>query len=156
MLDGPAGRRSSLDDPTPKLINDLDLRVIDPNGSVYYPYVLNPAAPNEPATAGDNTLDNVEQVVISSPNVPGDYTVQVSYKGTLTNNEQHYSLILSGQLVIEQPLADFSGDGIVDFTDLDILTDYWLLDEPSVDIAPASGDGIVNFLDYARFAEYWD
>jgi len=52
--------------------------------------------------------------------------------------------------------GDFNYNGKVDFTDLDILTDYWLLDEPSVDIAPAGGDGIVNFLDYARFAEDWD
>jgi serine protease len=52
--------------------------------------------------------------------------------------------------------GDFNYDSKVNFTDLDILTDYWLLNEPSVDIAPAGGDGIVNLLDYARFSEDWN
>jgi len=154
--DPPAEAATGLDNPSPRLINDLDLRIIDPNGSVHYPFVLNPASPADTATTGDNTLDNVEQVLIYSPNAPGSYAAQVSYKGTLTDNEQHYSLILSGQLMPEQLLADFNGDSSVDFKDLAILTDYWLKDEPSVDIFPAEGDGIVDFLDFATFAQSWN
>ncbi|MBA7614420.1 hypothetical protein ES703_21684 [subsurface metagenome] len=147
--DPPAAAVAELDDPSPRLINDLDLRIIDPNGSVtYYPFVLNPTSPIGPATTGDNTLDNVEQVVISSPNIPGNYTVQVSYKETLTNEQQYYSLIVSGW-----SLADFNGNGLVDFEDLARLSDYWLQDEPPIDIAPAGGDGIINFRDFAKFAE---
>ena len=147
--DPPATGLTVLDDPSPRLINDLDLRIIDPNGSTtYYPYVLNPAGPNDTATTADNTLDNVEQVVIYSPNVPGTYTVQISYKGTLTNSQQYYSLIVSGCL-----LADFNGDGFVDFKDLRILAGYWLQSDLSVDIAQSGGDGIINFLDFAKFAE---
>ncbi|GAI97869.1 unnamed protein product, partial [marine sediment metagenome] len=41
-----------------------------------------------------NILDNVEQVYIPSPNA-GTYTVEISHKGTLANNSQRYSLILS-------------------------------------------------------------
>jgi len=154
--DPPADAVTGLDNPLPRLINDLDLRIIDPNASVHYPFVLNPASPADTATTGDNILDNVEQVLIYSPNVPGSYAAQVSYKGTLTGNEQHYSLILSGQLMPEQLLADFNGDGSVDFKDLAILTDYWLKDEPSVDIFPAEGNGIVDFLDFATFALSWN
>jgi len=146
--DPPATAVSGLDNPSPRLINDLDLRITDPNGVTYYPFVLNPTSPNNSATTGDNTLDNIEQVLINSPNLPGSYTVQVSYKSTLTNNQQYYSLILSGCL-----LVDFNGDGSVNFEDLAIFANYWLTDEPSVDIAPPSGDDIVNFPDFARFAQ---
>jgi len=151
--DPPAAEVSGLDDPSPLLINDLDLRITDPNAVTYYPFVLNPSNPNTPATTGDNILDSVEQVIINSPNIPGSYTVQVSYKGTLTNNQQYYSLILSGQLTEELLLGDFNGNGSVDFEDLAIFVGYWLTDEPSVDIAPAGGDDIVNFADFARFAQ---
>jgi hypothetical protein len=149
--DPPAAAVSGLDNNSPRLINDLDLRITDPNAVTYYPFVLNPSSPSTTATTGDNTLDNVEQVLINSPNLPGSYTVQVSYKGTLTNDQQHYSLILSSCL-----LVDFNGDDSVDFEDLAIFSNYWLTDEPSVDIAPAGGDEIVNFNDFARLAQDWN
>ncbi len=96
--DPPADALTGLDNPSPRLINDLDLRIIGPNGSiVYYPYILDRLNPANSATTGDNTRDNVEQVYISSPYLPGIYTVEVNYKGTLTNSQQHYSLITSGQ-----------------------------------------------------------
>ena len=149
--DPPATGLSGLDNNSPRLINDLDLRIIDPNGSVYQPWVLNPYNPAAPATRGDNKLDNAEQVLISSPTVPGNYTVRVSHKRTLTNGQQYYSLVLSGQ----SP-ADFDGDTVVDFRDLKMLSDNWLTGEPSADIAPAGGDGVVNLLDFAELAKVWD
>ena len=89
-----------LDNPTLCLVNDLDLRVIAPGGAqVYFPYVLDPAAPAAPATTGDNVRDNVEQVYIAEPPVSGTYSVQVSHKGSLTYGEQYFSLIVSGQSV---------------------------------------------------------
>ena len=44
---------------------------------------------------GDNTLDNIEQIIIDVPS-GGSYTIQVSHKGILENGEQVFSLILSG------------------------------------------------------------
>jgi hypothetical protein len=147
--DPPAAATDGLDDPTPRLINDLDLRIIDPNGSVtYYPFVLNPAAPNDPATTGDNTLDNVEQVLIASPNLPGNYTARITYKAALTNGHQYYSLILSSS-----SLTDFNGDRDIDLQDLETLSDNWLENQPSLDITPPGGDGIINFLDFDKFAQ---
>jgi len=56
------------------LVNDLDLRVIDPAGNVQRPYVLDVAAPATAATKGINTIDNIEMVEI--PNAtPGVYRV---------------------------------------------------------------------------------
>jgi hypothetical protein len=51
---------------------------------------------------------------------------------------------------------DFSCDGKVDFEDLEILSAYWLTDEPSIDIAPPGApDGIINFREFALLAENW-
>ena len=155
--DPPAGAVIELDDRSPKLINDLDLRIIDPNGSMtYYPFTLDLYNPAVDADTGDNVRDNVEQVLIYSPNVPGTYTLEVSYKDTLTNNEQYYSLILSGQFTAEPLLCDFDDNGWVDFQDLAILLSYWLKDELLVDIVPVGGDGIINFRDFAKLAECLD
>ena len=154
--DPPASAVTSLDNPSPRLMNDLDMRIIDSNGSAAYPYVMNPANPADTATTGDNTLDNVEQVLIESPNLPGTYTVQVNYKGSLTNGQQYYSLIISGQETIQPIVGDFSGDGLINYEDLKMLVNYWLQNEPSVDIAPVGGDGDINFLDYAVFTQSWE
>lgn len=91
---------ANLNSRTPKLINDLDLRVSAPiaNGGpqISLPWILNPDAPDQPATTGDNIRDNVEQIVIQNP-VPGrSYTITVSHKSSLTNAKQDYALIASG------------------------------------------------------------
>lgn len=92
---GPLLTSITLNDPTPMLINDLDIRATD--GSVMeMPWVLNPASPGAGATRGDNFRDNVEQIVINSP-VPGKvYTVRISHKGQLVNGKQDYTLLASG------------------------------------------------------------
>lgn len=62
------------------LVNDLDLTLQAPDGTLYYPYSLNPANPSAPAmNTVPNTVDPIEQVVVSSP-PNGTWTVLV--KGT--------------------------------------------------------------------------
>jgi PKD repeat protein len=62
------------------LINDLDITVTAPNGSIYRPWLLdptpNPTNLNTPATTGRDSLNNVEQVAIENP-VAGNYTVNI-------------------------------------------------------------------------------
>ncbi|MBN2685492.1 MAG: S8 family serine peptidase [Pontiellaceae bacterium] len=90
-------------DPTNRvLINDLDLRVIDPNGTTHYPWVLDGANPSAAATTGDNVLDNVEQVVIENTTA-GLYTIMVTHKGTLANGVQDVSILLSGNVAVDAP-----------------------------------------------------
>lgn len=48
------------------LVNDLDLKLIDPSGNTVLPYVLNAASPTTPATRGVNVVDNTEEVEIAS------------------------------------------------------------------------------------------
>lgn len=110
--DPPADEVSGLDDTSPCLINDLDLRIIDPNGfTVYYPFILDPTNPSDNATTGNNMLDNVEQVCIDLPLNQGVYTASVTYKGTLTDGEQNYSIIITGQEDLV-PMDHFEWDPI--------------------------------------------
>jgi hypothetical protein len=94
----PEGASSSatlLNDRAPKLVNDLDVRVAQ-GFSTFQPWVLDPANPGFPATFGDNTRDNVEQVFIANP-LPGEtYTINVRHKGKLQRGPQAYALLISG------------------------------------------------------------
>ncbi len=82
-----------LNDATPALVNDLDIR-ISQNGTEVYPWKLNPNSPNAPATQGDNKVDPFERIEI--PNAEGSYTITVTHKGALTNGLQNFSLLISG------------------------------------------------------------
>jgi len=92
----PAGTTvTTLNNRTPRLVNDLDLRVSD-GTTTTQPWTLDPANPANAATRGDNTRDNVEQVLVANP-VPGKmYTLTVTHKGTLSGSKQDYALLLSG------------------------------------------------------------
>jgi subtilisin family serine protease len=58
------------------LINDLDLRVVDPTGATVLPYVLNLSTPNALATRGVNHADTTEEVEIANA-IPGTYHIIV-------------------------------------------------------------------------------
>lgn len=99
----PAGAaKTTLDNRTRVLVNDLDLRITK-SGTTYFPYVLDVNNPATNATAGDNITDNVEQVLIAAPTA-GTYTLTVAHKGTLSGGAQTYSLIIGGQAVVLAPL----------------------------------------------------
>jgi hypothetical protein len=92
----PAGTPGNTgDDRTPKLVNDLDLRISD-GTQTYSPYKLDPDQPANLATTGDNIRDNVEKIIITNA-IPGKtYTLTINHKGNLSSAKQAYSLILSG------------------------------------------------------------
>ncbi|SHF77512.1 S8 family peptidase [Chryseobacterium sp. OV279] len=89
-------------DRTSRLVNDVDVRIIDVvTGSTYEPWKLNALSPMTPATKGDNTVDNVEQVVIQTPAAGREYRIEITNKGSLVNGTgasapQNYSIIVSG------------------------------------------------------------
>lgn len=80
---------------SPRLINDLDLRIEDPNSTVHTPWKLDKSDVTANAIKGDNDVDNIENIDISSGS-SGNYTLTVTHKGSLTNGTQDFSLILSG------------------------------------------------------------
>jgi serine protease AprX len=83
-----------INSPAAALVNDLDIRVTR-NGLTYFPWKLDLANLFDGAITGDNTVDNVERIDMTNLE-PGQYTITVSHKGTLTNGSQKFSLILSG------------------------------------------------------------
>lgn len=98
--DPPGEPLVGIDNRTPALVNDLDLRVVAPDSTVHFPFVLGVENPSAAATTGDNLVDPVEQVRIDAPE-PGTYIVQVDHKGALQDEVQAFSLIVSGLSVPE-------------------------------------------------------
>lgn len=106
----PAGTATTTSESrTARLKNNLNLKIIASNGSEYFPFVMpfvgtwTQASMVLPATTGVNNTDNVEQVLIAAPPAAGTYQAVVSFSGTLTNNLQNYSLILSAAAAQEPP-----------------------------------------------------
>ncbi len=115
----PAGTATTTSDlRSPRLRNNLDLKIVGPDGTEYFPYVMpfvgtwTVASMELPATTGINNTDNVEQVFITAPPQPGVYRAVISYQGTLTNNQQHYSLLISGSVNEEPPPPALSLESI--------------------------------------------
>ncbi len=100
--DPAAAALSVADSRSPRLVNNLNLKIVAPNGSEFFPFVMpfvgtwTTAAMSLPATTGINNTDNVEQVIAAAPPAAGTYQAVVSFSGTLANNSQNYSLLLSG------------------------------------------------------------
>ncbi len=81
--------------PARKLVNDLDLRITS-GTTTYQPWILDRNNPGNAATTGDDSINNVEKIVINNP-VPGQaYTIKITHKGTLQRGAQAYSLLISG------------------------------------------------------------
>lgn len=86
---------NGLNNVTARLVNDLDLRAVS-GQSTYKPWVLDPANPSAAATTGDNTRDNIEQVVINDAVAGTVYRFNISHKGALKRGPQSYSIVLTG------------------------------------------------------------
>ena len=91
-----------LNDPTPKLVNDLDIRLVK-DGTTYFPWslVYDSTSGFSNTNTVDNFVDNVEKIEIETPE-PGNYTLIVTHKGTLEGDnpfeggDQDFSLVISG------------------------------------------------------------
>jgi PKD repeat protein len=75
------------------LVNDLDLKVTGPNGTVHLPWRLDPtpiaANLDAPATRGRDSLNNVEQVALDAP-LAGAYTVEIAGFGVPQGPQPYY------------------------------------------------------------------
>lgn len=96
----------NLNSTTKMLVNDLDLKLEAPGGAQHFPYMLNPLNPPQPATTGDNDVDNVEKVVISSP-APGNYTARINHEGILQSS-QDFSIIVTGGRIAPPPPQNYN------------------------------------------------
>lgn len=93
--------QGELNDPTPRLVNDLDLR-LSKDGVSYFPWKLDYSVTTGFSNSkGDNNVDNIEIVELSAPS-SGIYTLTVSHKGALkgSSNAQNFSLIVTGKNLV--------------------------------------------------------
>ncbi len=104
----PAGtpQPAGVDDPTPVLVNDLDLWVTGPGGT-YLPWTLDPSDPTAAAVQSAlNHVDNVVQVLIDTV-VAGAYQIHIGHSGN--SFVQDFSLLFSGaatdMLAVPEPSA---------------------------------------------------
>jgi len=110
--DPPGSASYTENDRTPRLVNDLDLRV-EVGGVTYEPWVLDPDNPANPAARGDNYRDNVEQVVV--PATQGICKITVSHKGSTLqpSGSQAFSLIISGLRTPQMTSLTITPDRVV-------------------------------------------
>lgn len=92
-----------LNDPTPRLVNDLDLR-LSKDGTTFLPWKLDYSPVSGFSNSkGDNIVDNIEVIDIDVPET-GSYTLTVTHKGSLDGNvggpfdpqSQDFSLLVTG------------------------------------------------------------
>ncbi len=88
--DRPGTATTQTNSTTPRLVNDLDLRVTK-GSTTYLPWKLTGITTNAKV---DNNLDPFERVDVSGAS--GTYTITVSHKGSLTGGSQNYSLVVTG------------------------------------------------------------
>jgi hypothetical protein len=97
----------------PALVNDLDIRVFDPNGTQHFPWTLGGLAnPSAPAvrTQADHT-NNLEQVYVAAP-PPGIWTVEI-HGFDVPVGSQTYSACFSPQFT-----GDCNLNGVDDAQDV--------------------------------------
>ena len=104
-----------LNNPTPHLVRDLDLRLIHlSSGVAYRPYVLDPTAPHLAATWGDNRVDPIEQIYVSEAPA-GRYAAEVSMKNA-PGSPVAFTLLIAGArdeaapVTVDSASAEIRGD----------------------------------------------
>ncbi len=128
-------------------VNDLDLEVVSPMGSVYRGNVFTSGSSVTGGTA--DAINSVEQVLISSP-VPGDWTVRV-VASAVNVGPQGYALVATGA---EDALADVSCasdtnlDGGVTIDDLILYLSWFDVGVVEADVNHDAGVTIDDLLDY--------
>ena len=116
---------------SPALVNNLDLVLVEPNGTTLHrPWVLDPANPSNDAATGIDSVNNVEQVQVDNP-TPGTWLVQVI--GTAVPvGPQPYSL--AGHT--------FAPSGVGNVGPL--VYNGHVIDDDDQDNSSGNSDGIVN------------
>lgn len=127
-------------------INDVDLVLTAPDGTVYRGNAINTATGQSiPNAANADFRNSVEQVIVGAPQA-GVWTVTVSAP-SVNVGSQGFALAITGGVAEVSTLdcsGDITGDGVVNFVDLNALLAVFGTDARSADI---NDDGIVNFAD---------
>ncbi|WP_313377015.1 S8 family peptidase [Chishuiella sp.] len=102
LIDENATLEEMAEETVSKLVNDLDLRIIDlDTNEIHFPWKLDLSNVTGAAVKGDNTVDNIEQISIKTPQIGKKYKIIISNKGTLVDDtrnssKQTYTLLITG------------------------------------------------------------
>lgn len=102
-------------------VNDLNLEVTSPGGTIYKGNVFTSGSSSSGGTA--DAINNLEQVHLNSP-ATGVWTARVNAAAVNSAEDQGFALVITGE-VNEQtaPVCawDLNGDGVTDTADLGVL-----------------------------------
>lgn len=132
----------------PSLVNDIDLIVIDPNGTTHYPWTIDPSNPGAPAvrTSPDH-LNNIEQVEIDA-GLTGVYRIQITGYN-IAEGPQEFSLMASplliqcsssGMVSLDRSAYACGATVAVQLVDCDLNTDDNVVESTQVIVSSTSGD----------------
>lgn len=124
-------------------VNNLDLRVVAPDGSAYLGNVF--AGGVSVVGGTPDLVNNVEQVMLSGPAV-GTWTVRITAPAVNVGT-QGYGIAITG-VVSALCLGDFNADGFQDGFDYD---DFVMAFEAGVPAGDFNADGFIDGFDYDEF-----
>lgn len=140
---------------TNTLVHDIDLRLIQPDGTVRQPWVLNAGNPGALAGVGNDSINNVEQVRVQAP-AAGIWTARIT--ATTLSTEVIFNSLFDIEFrdrpqvvsVAACPVSDGDGDGIAGC--MDNCPAAWnpnQIDLDSDDVGDAcdtddDGDGVID------------
>jgi len=146
----PAGQSPGVQlDPSDKiLVNDLDIRLTrQVDQHVFRPWILDPGFPSRAAKTGDNSLDNVEQILLEDA-MSGFYTLRLSHKMSLSGEGQAFALVVSGLdtdyiATGFNELEEANGEILLTSADfyLNDMDVQWLIN-------PGNGEAVSLYFDY--------
>lgn len=84
----------SLNSPSSRIVNDLDLKLTKSGVDEFFPWKLNLENIAGSAQKGINNVDNIEKVEIDGAN--GIYSIVINHKGSLSGGQQEYSIVVTG------------------------------------------------------------
>lgn len=117
-----------LNNRTPILVNDLDMRIYNNfTFAEFMPWTLDPDNPSSAAVPGDNYRDNVEQILIQNPGTD-TYNLTINHKNGISGISQAYALVISG--------AKFEGQST---EDVKLSSELQIYPNPTTDVLHISG-----------------
>ena len=129
------------------LINDIDLRIVGPTGTIHMPWTLNPANPSAPAVQTTvDRINNIEQVAIVNP-APGAYRIEVVGFNIAQGPDQPVGIASSHQLfacssegIVAMSGSRFACSAVIniDVIDCDLNADDNVIDIASVNVSSTS------------------
>ncbi|HIB01484.1 MAG TPA: hypothetical protein EYO31_06320, partial [Phycisphaerales bacterium] len=138
----------------PSLVNDIDIVVVDPNGTTHYPWTIDPSNPGNPAvrTQPDH-LNNIEQVQIDAAQI-GVY--RIVFTGfNIAQGPQQFSVMASPMLIacsssgsasLDRSMYACGATVALQVVDCDLNTSDTTIDSVVVVVSSSSGDSITKTL----------